>query len=209
MYSVPNYVEVSENKSIVKVFTVVGSQIMLISSLAFSGGGSTPYNLLENNMPHIYEMPVNENNCVHVSFGNNERIIFSVKTYNNSKDASIGVGHMYIGEDLRDNLDRLNMIEQLEDNWNGEGASAFSRELVVKVRNIVLKLNLQPEVFPTARDSIQLEHYINKKYLEFEVSEQSRCKVFCADEFGNTRTDFIDANAEEINKVVDQFYETK
>ena len=58
MYSVPNYVEVSENKSIVKVFTVVGSQIMLISSLAFSGGGSTPYNLLENNMPHIYEMPV-------------------------------------------------------------------------------------------------------------------------------------------------------
>lgn len=89
MYSVPNYVEVSENKSIVKVFTVVGSQIMLISSLAFSGGGSTPYNLLENNMPHIYEMPVNENNCVHVSFGNNERIIFEIIIYHFSNQSKI------------------------------------------------------------------------------------------------------------------------
>lgn len=208
MYSMPNYVEASENKSTVKMLAIVGSQIMVMSSLAF-GGGNAPYNLLENGMPQRYERPANGNDDVHISFDSYEGIIFSMKTYNNSKNAGIGVAHMYIGEDLRDNLDQLNMIEQFEDDWNGEGASAFSKDLVMKVRDIILNLKLQPEVFPTARDSIQFEYYIDGRYLEFEVSEQGKCKVFSADESGNTHTDFVNADAEEVNKVVDQFYGTK
>lgn len=204
-YRIPNYIETSDNKSIVKVFAMAGTEFMLISALAFGGGDGVTCNLLEQSMPRIYEMPIGENG-ISLSFDNNESIISSVHTYTNSSDADIGVAYMYINEDMRDNLDQLDMIEQLEDNWNGEGAAAFSKELVKKVRNIIIQLNLQPEVFPTARDSIQLEYYINNKYLEVEFNEQPECKVFSADEFSNTSTKFINADAEEINKVVDLFY---
>lgn len=207
MYSAPNYMEASGNKSIVKVFATVGTEFMVISALAVGGGDSVPCNLLEQSMPQIYEMPVSENG-ISLSFDNNESIISSVHTYTSSDDADMGVACMYINEDMRDNLNQLDMIEQLEDDWNGEGAAAFSKELIARVRDIIMQLKLQPEVFPTARDSIQFEYYINNKYLEVEFNEQPKCKIFSADEFRNTSTKFINADAEEINKVVDQFYGT-
>lgn len=207
MYSTPNYMEASGNKSIVKVFTTVGTELMVISALAVGGGDSVPCNLLEQSMPQIYEIPVSESG-ISLSFDNNESIISSVHTYTSSDDADMGVACMYINEDMRDNLNQLDMIEQLEDDWNGEGAAAFSKELIARVRDIIMQLKLQPEVFPTARDSIQFEYYINNKYLEVEFNEQSECKIFSSDEFRNTSTKFINADAEEINKVVDQFYGT-
>lgn len=63
--------------------------------------------------------------------------------------------------ELLKNYQTLNEIEQLEDNWNGNGASKFSKELLDTVRSIIENLFRQPEIYPSSRNSIQLE-YINQ-----------------------------------------------
>lgn len=75
-----------------------------------------------------------------------------------------------ITDKLMRNLERLNDIARLESNWDGYGAVSFSDELVAEVRHIILNLREQPEIFPTGRESIQLEYHLpDESYLEFEV----------------------------------------
>lgn len=78
----------------------------------------------------------------------------------------------------------LSQIEQfnlLEENWNGNHAEVFSKELVDKAKRILNLLSDEPEVFPTARNSIQFEYEkINGEYLEFEIFEKFT-KVFLID----------------------------
>ena len=47
-------------------------------------------------------------------------------------------------------LERMKEISKLKDNWNQNGATAFSKTLLTKVENILLGLEFQPEIFPTA-----------------------------------------------------------
>lgn len=76
------------------------------------------------------------------------------------------------------NLNTLLEIKQLKDNWDQDGAEKFTESLIKKAREIVANLeDKQPEgIFPTARESIQLE-YSNKlnrdDYLEFEIFEDN------------------------------------
>lgn len=56
------------------------------------------------------------------------------------------------------NLARLESIASLPDNWNGNGAKVFSKGLIVKVKKLILSLERQPEIFPTACDTLQLEY---------------------------------------------------
>lgn len=68
-----------------------------------------------------------------------------------------------------DNLIKLNKIAGLKDNWNLHGASSFSELLVELCRNMLLKLNRQPDIFPTANDSNQFEFKNKDDYLEIEI----------------------------------------
>ena len=69
-----------------------------------------------------------------------------------------------------ENSNKLLEIQNLSDNWNGYQAKDFSDCLINKVRSIVSLLEHQPKLFPTGRDSIQLEYEKeNGDYLEFEV----------------------------------------
>lgn len=71
---------------------------------------------------------------------------------------------------LEENLERLQQISILAFNWDGEGARSFDKELINTVVNLIEKISLQPQIFPTARDSIQLEYdKTNGDYLEFEI----------------------------------------
>lgn len=87
-------------------------------------------------------------------------------------------------EELKRSYIRLREIGELKNNWNGNGASAFSKDFLEKIKKIVSKLCIQPEIFPTAVPSIQLE--FEKKcpvselrtYLEFEIMEDGRIKMF-------------------------------
>lgn len=68
------------------------------------------------------------------------------------------------------NLKKLKELSAMPDDWNGYGAEAFLEEHISKCREIIDSLFFQPELFPTAAGSIQMEY--EKKtgeYLEFNV----------------------------------------
>ncbi|MCD8074884.1 MAG: hypothetical protein LUF27_07590 [Lachnospiraceae bacterium] len=68
------------------------------------------------------------------------------------------------------NCSKLYKLSMLPDNWNENGAARFSGEHIKKCVSIIRKLPFQPEVFPTAAGSIQMEYEKNSgEYLEFNV----------------------------------------
>lgn len=108
--------------------------------------------------------------------------------------------------ELLKNYQTLNEIVQLEDNWNGNVASKFAKELLDTVRSIIENLFRQPEIYPSSRNNIQLE-YINQAgdYLEFEIFENGMNHMFSYSHTGKMRTSWISAHM--INHEVICFYE--
>ena len=49
--------------------------------------------------------------------------------------------------DKAQSLARLLEIEQLQDNWNGNGANCFSESILSFARKIVMNLLIQPAIF--------------------------------------------------------------
>lgn len=75
------------------------------------------------------------------------------------------------------NLDRLNQIKELKDDWNGYGAQSIDNIVIKSVENIIENVHVQPEIYPTGRNSIQLEYELeDRSYLEFEVFKD---KILC------------------------------
>ena len=104
-----------------------------------------------------------------------------------------------------DRLVRIDKIGELQDGWNGKDANSFSKELIGKAKGIIMKLIIQPDVFPTARDSIQFEYEKkNGDYLEFELFESGILKMFLYEHTGNSKTRYISEN--EMNEIVGDFY---
>lgn len=80
---------------------------------------------------------------------------------------------------LRKNLSTLDDISRLKDDWNGYGASAFSKELIDRCRNILAQLPVQPNVYPTACDSIQFEwETADGRYMDVEVPEYGLTGIY-------------------------------
>lgn len=106
---------------------------------------------------------------------------------------------------LDKNLKKLEQMKLLEDNWNGYGAKIIDNELIEKCKNVIKNLTFQPEIFPTGRESIQLEYELeNGQYLEFEVSNNSIdvLEIDINGEEKEYKTDF-----KHINRIVREFYE--
>lgn len=73
---------------------------------------------------------------------------------------------------LNNNIKRIEEIKKLEYNWNDNEAEPIDKTICDNVLNIIYEVIIQPKIFPTANDSIQLEYYDKNdrnKYLEFEV----------------------------------------
>jgi hypothetical protein len=66
---------------------------------------------------------------------------------------------------------RLNEIAALEDNWNGYGAQALSNSVIDNTRTVLSYLNFDTQIYPTGRNSIQLEYGDDKDRIELEVFE--------------------------------------
>lgn len=87
-------------------------------------------------------------------------------------------------EKLKNNYLKLEQIGELRDNWNDNGASAFPKEFLNTIKKIITVLPVQPEIFPTATPSIQLEFEKNNNktnqyvYLEFEILLDGKIKLF-------------------------------
>lgn len=110
---------------------------------------------------------------------------------------------------LENNLKILDEISKLEQNWNQYDADPFSKELIDKVKNIIKNLKYQPDyIFPTARNSIQLEYYNkNNDYLEFEIFENGEIQKFTCNESVNNN--FSCKIKEIINQEIEKFLNIK
>jgi len=106
---------------------------------------------------------------------------------------------------MAESLSRIDQIGALENNWNGNGAAAFSKEILAKTRELVSLLSEQPTILPTGRDSIQLEYEKqNGDYLEFELFEGGRLKMFSYTHDGIAETK--DISFDLANEAVCVFY---
>lgn len=107
-----------------------------------------------------------------------------------------------------ENSIQLNKITALTDNWNGNGAPAFSAKHIEMVRELLQNLQYQPYIFPTACQSIQMEYETTEgDYLEFELFENGKVKQFICLKDGKEQTNYITIS--EINQEVCKFYELR
>ncbi len=111
--------------------------------------------------------------------------------------------------DIRtDNMDRISIFEHLGDNWNGNGAKAFERKLIERVREIVGDLEIQPEIFPSAAGTIELEYGNSRRdFMGISIGSDDKAEVFIVMYNSEEIFETIDATANAINERVKKFYE--
>lgn len=113
-----------------------------------------------------------------------------------------------VNEEQQFNLEKLKQISSLPYNWNENGANAFSTQLISKIKNLIISLTNQPEIFPTACDTIQLEYDKDDgAHLEIEIGENDLAEVYLIKSNGEDEFKSISSDIDAINKVVEMFYE--
>lgn len=134
-------------------------------------------------------------------------INYSLEGYTMYKTLDSSVGSVIMNEEKIYNLRKLDQIAHLEDGWNGNKAKAFEEQLISKVRRIITVLELQPELFPTACNSVQFEYEKEDgSYLEIEINSKNTWEVFQINSDGKETYFSIADNIEAIIKVVNSFY---
>lgn len=115
------------------------------------------------------------------------------------------VGGLVLSEDIRRSLDALSEISLLENNWDNNGATSFSEQLVARCQSVVERLSIQPDIFPTAQGSIQFE-WENEvgDYLEIEFFEDGQNHLALRESDGRWREQMIEAFA--IGDCVEKFF---
>ena len=105
---------------------------------------------------------------------------------------------------VEENLETLSGFKQLPHDWNGNGAMSFEIALLEKAAQILKSLAYQPQIFPTARQSVQFEyHKKNGDYLEFEIFDD---KVIAYSKQKETENERELNSLEDINGLVEIFY---
>lgn len=101
----------------------------------------------------------------------------------------------------------IDIIAELPENWNDNGAPPFSAALIERARRVLNSLAYVPVVTPTAMPSIQMDYRDEKAgYLEFEIYEDERVKQYTRKrgaKRGETRDNL---RAEDIPSIVHKFY---
>lgn len=134
-------------------------------------------------------------------------ISYSLEGYTMYEAIDSGIGSVIMNEEKIYNLRKLDQIARLEDGWNGKKARAFEEQFISKVRRIITALELQPELFPTACDSVQFEYEKEDgSYLEIEINSKNTWEVFQVNSEGREVYFSIADNIEAIIKVVNRFY---
>lgn len=106
-----------------------------------------------------------------------------------------------------ENLKKLEEISNLKDNWNGNGAPGFPPALIKKTRALIKALTIQPEIFPTALETIQLEFdNSNNDHMEIEIGLSDKAEVFVAPYDDSEYFESIRSTAASINERVSDFY---
>lgn len=139
-----------------------------------------------------------------------------LKSHNNSMSEAVPLVHLTttVCEETNMikecNLVRLDQIAELQNDWNGYGGKSFPQELIEKCKVIISALDHQPQIFPTGRQSIQLQYELaDRSYLEFEVfGEKVSCLEVPKRRYSDARTfEFPISETQRIKEIVREFYE--
>lgn len=112
---------------------------------------------------------------------------------------------------LRTNLERITLCSLYKDNWNKNGAKAFSKELIERSKNLIQYVVIQPKVFPTARDSFHFEYTnCSGDYLKFELYEDDKLTKFIVRkdgtlDFGKNGIETTNS-VDNINEILKEFF---
>lgn len=118
-------------------------------------------------------------------------------------NSSYSVNIINFSEKLKKNIDLINNLKEMPDNWNGYGANKLSDSVINSALSAIYFLDVQPDVFPTGRNSIQFEYEkSNGDYLEFEIFSDhiTMLKIISDDE---TERNVASMN---LNALVADFY---
>lgn len=128
--------------------------------------------------------------------------------YSKLHEATTGLDKTVVDADARtENLKKLEEIGNLKDNWNGNGAPGLPPALIKKTRALIKALKIQPEIFPTALETIQLEFdNSNNDHMEIEIGMSDKAEVFVAPYDDSEYFETIRSTAASINERVEDFY---
>lgn len=188
-----------------KVCSSVAGSVFAVSVLLLTNNAVS----VNNNYDVFQQTVVQESNKTNVykSFTSDSSITDGATGYTYIKNTSAGVDNMVINEEKIYNLQKLEQIEKLTENWNGNGAKAFSKNLIARVRELIIFLAMQPEVFPTACDSLQLEYdKADGSHLEIEIPEEGEAEIFSINSNGDEKISNVEVKVSLIDKVVKDFY---
>lgn len=192
------------NTKINRVYTTV-SGFAVMSILVLGKGVITTSNNFDEPRQNIYYD--GDKTSIYKSFTDSFCMIHTIPGYSDTKSIDLGVEKIMINEEKAENLRKINSIAALGDDWNGNGAKAFDFELIERVRQIITCLDIQPELFPTACESIQLEYdKTDGSYMEIEIGKSKFVEVFVVDCTGKEIFSSVSANVDSLNKVVNEFY---
>lgn len=106
------------------------------------------------------------------------------------------------------NLQTIEDFLLLGENWNGNHAPPFNNVLIEATQDIIKNIREdQPDIFPTARESIQLEYEKeNEDYLELEVFKDKIIVLMIIND-EETEYDISLTDFQKINAIIGDFYE--
>ena len=111
---------------------------------------------------------------------------------------------------LEENLTRLEEFRMLEKDWNGYGAEPIPFAAIDRVISIIKRLSVQPEIFPTGRETIQLEWDMNDgDYLEFEIGTDTIGMLFVPERNYHAPTERETITEHELFEAAEQFFDEK
>lgn len=183
--------------------TIIGTVFMMTVLVVGNQVVSLPNNMVLNQ--NVIEKDGQTN--IYKSNLDNDYIFLDIPGYNFTDHVKAKTDSLVIDEEKMYNIKKLEEIASLQDNWNGNGAKSFSNQLISQVKNLIILLEIQPEVFPTACETIQLEYdKEDGAHLEIEIKEDKSAEVFWIKHTGEEELRNIQANIEMIDKVVKEFY---
>lgn len=94
------------------------------------------------------------------------------KYYANRSDFShVSAQKKFSLDRLKQNKKIIRSLAALEEGWNGYGGRTIEPQLISQVESILPEFEIQPQIFPTGRGSIQLDFVKSEDvFLEVEIS---------------------------------------
>ncbi len=148
------------------------------------------------NLSRIQEIISDSNNQERAPFKLDDLIILN-KT--NAKDALSNYIHQLM---LIYAYKKINSFKSLKQNWNDNGADPIDDAVINNAINVIKKISFMkkyPEIYPTARNSIQFEFDFNGIYFELEVFTD---KIQYLIDNNNTMADGL-TDLESINTLIE------